>query len=92
MGALGLTREDYDEDDVVPIWPDNWEPVIFFKRDLMGQWRLGPGGAVGLDYNVLPFLLRLRRIPRSQWEDVIDAVQIMEDEALRVFAEQSKQQ
>lgn len=51
------------------------------------QWRVGLNGAVGLDYNVLPFLFRLMRIPRENQLDVLDDIRVMESTVLKLFAE-----
>jgi len=34
------------------IYPDNMRVYTLF-RDMLTQWRTGPGGIIGLDYNVL---------------------------------------
>lgn len=52
------------------------------------QWRVGPGGVIGLDYQVIPMFLRLRRVPRARWEALIDDLRTMEAEALAVLAEE----
>lgn len=49
------------------------------------QWRTGMSGATGLDYTALPVVLRMRRIPRSDWDEMLSMIQIMEDEALKVM-------
>jgi hypothetical protein len=46
------------------------------------QWRVGAGGATGLDYGVLPVVLRLSGVPRAEWPDVFDGLRIMEEAAL----------
>ena len=46
------------------------------------QWRVSPGGPTGLDYGVLPTVLRLHDIPRSEWREMFDELRIMEDAAL----------
>lgn len=46
------------------------------------QWRVGPGGPVGLDYGVFPAVLRLEQIPRADWPEAFDMLRIMEAAAL----------
>lgn len=46
------------------------------------QWRVGMAGVTGLDYSALTIVLRISRIPRSEWRDIFDCVRIMEDAAL----------
>ena len=55
------------------------------------QWAAGMGGAIGLRYEVLGFTLELEQVPRADWPEVTDGVQIMEAETLRLWAEQSRQ-
>lgn len=73
------------------IYPDNWLPVCIFC-DLLTQWRVGPGGAIGLDYLAIPVTLRLRRVPKSSWPEIFSDLQILEDAALGVLAERRKNQ
>lgn len=51
------------------------------------QWTVGMGGPVGLRYEVLPVVLKMRRVPAPQWGEVFEGVRIMESEALKIFAE-----
>lgn len=51
------------------------------------QWRTGFRGATGLDYNVLPWVLRMARVPRDQWPDMFESVRIMESAALAAMNE-----
>lgn len=53
------------------------------------QWRIGMNGATGLDYNVLPTVMRLQAIPRIDWPDTFDCVRVMEAEAMNVMSEQA---
>lgn len=51
------------------------------------QWNTGMNGPVGLRYESIPVALRQEQIPRDQWSDVIDGVQVMEQETLRIWRE-----
>jgi hypothetical protein len=42
-------------------------------------------GPTGLDYCALPIVLRMRRVQRSEWDDLLSMIQVMEDEALKVM-------
>lgn len=65
----------------IELWPDNVDAVDVFIG--MGtQWRMGPGGATGLDYAALPFVMRSVGIPAADRSDVFDGVRVMEIEAL----------
>ena len=45
------------------------------------QWRVGFGGAYGLDYNALPVVMDLQNVTDREW--VFEGLRVMEDEALR---------
>lgn len=42
---------------------------------------------MSLDYATIPFVLRMRRVPRAEWPDVFDALRVMETEALNIMHE-----
>lgn len=69
----------------VEIWPENWEIFRIFSQ-LSTQWRTGMGGATGLDYASVRWLLDLNGV-----EDVkaaLSDIQVMEAAALRQMAEE----
>jgi hypothetical protein len=47
-------------------------------RAMGTQWRVGMGGATGLDYGVLPHVLRLVGVPKREWPRVFDDLRVME--------------
>lgn len=51
------------------------------------QWRVGLGGAVGLDYGVLLALMNLQQIEKSEQLDILAQIQVMETAALGIFNE-----
>lgn len=51
------------------------------------QWRVGVTGPTGLDYGVLPTVLRLMGVQRSQWPWIWDALRVMERAALEAMHE-----
>jgi hypothetical protein len=67
------------------VWPENWAAVRIALR-LATQWRMGFGGQVGLVYD-FPFWLDLERVPRADWPQVVDDVQAIEAEMLRLIRE-----
>lgn len=79
--AAGFTEEDY-EADPVEVWPENL-PVVGVFQAMETQWRVGMEGATGLDYNALPTVLRLTRVPRAKWPDVFEDLRTMERAALK---------
>lgn len=82
MQGLGLTREDFKEEISAEVFPDNWLAVRIFD-DLSTQWRVGMNGPTGLDYGVIPAVLRARGIPRKEWNTIFDAIRVMEPVALQ---------
>lgn len=81
LAAIGLKREDVTNDTEVDVFPENWVPLQIF-RDCARQWRIGMGGATGLDYTALPFLFGLHGVKRRKQMDVFQCLRILEDEAL----------
>nr|WP_240194926.1 DUF1799 domain-containing protein [Desulfobulbus rhabdoformis] len=63
------------------VWPDNALVVQVFVS-MMTQWRVGPGGVVGLDYGVLPIIEERRGVPREERSFVFDGLRVMEASAL----------
>ncbi|MGR2664271.1 DUF1799 domain-containing protein [Chromobacterium haemolyticum] len=84
-----MNEEDFEEQELM-VWPDNWQAVILFTR-LRTQWRVGFGGAVGLDYNVLYRMIGRLKLDDIEAEELEEDVQVMELEALRVMAEAASQ-
>ncbi|MDT9673845.1 hypothetical protein F6R97_04145 [Pseudomonas sp. JV414] len=84
MALFGFSPEDYDE--TVEVWPDNWKS--FLVMDSMGtQWRTGACGATGLDYGVLPNVMRLVGVPAKDRPSVFQDIRVMESEAIAAMAE-----
>ena len=67
--------------DNVDVWPENWAACMLFD-ELGTQWRVGFGGPVGLDYNVLFSRLALLGLDAVQREAMFDDIRLMEREAL----------
>lgn len=84
MAALGLTREDIADQDVVYVLPDNWLPIRVFQS-MSTQWRVGMSGASGLDYSALPIVMKLEDVRKKDRRDVFDCVQVLERAALAVI-------
>lgn len=71
----------------VEVWPAHEGAVRLFVA-MQTQWRMGPGGAVGMDYAALPVVVRLRRLRCGRAD--FERLQVMEAEALEFFAERRK--
>jgi len=78
--AWGLTIEEA-RGPATEVWPDNLVTVNTFTACLT-QWRVGQSGATGLDYSVLPTVLKLTDVPESEWPDVFHGIRLMEDGAM----------
>jgi hypothetical protein len=86
MAYMGLTLDDYAEENLVEVWPDNVQAINAFVA-MATQWRVGPGGPIGLDYSALPHVLRLTKTPRADWPDIFDSLRVLEDAALETMRE-----
>lgn len=75
----------------VEIWPDNVQAVNVFVA-MSTQWRVGMGGATGLDYAALPVVMRLAGVPPADRAEVFDAVRAMEEAALTTMRETRERQ
>lgn len=73
----GLAPEDFaEEDQVVWIWPENFDSFrVFCAMD--DQWRPTNSGVLGLDYAVLPTVLRMLRIPRAAEPEIFSDLRVM---------------
>ena len=80
LAAFGLTAEDVAADPV-DIWPDNLAAYQIFS--FMGtQWRVGMGGATGLDYNVMYRKMDRLSLSPVDYDDLEADLRIMEGAAL----------
>lgn len=71
------------------VWPDNLQAVNVFIS-MATQWRIGPAGATGLDYNALPFVMRACDVKAADRADVLDDVRTLEDAALATIRKNKK--
>ncbi|WP_144630256.1 DUF1799 domain-containing protein [Bordetella genomosp. 13] len=81
LAGFGLTP-----DDVRPAGIEVWEehvPIINVFDALSTQWVMGMSGPTGLNYQALPFLLRLYGIPREDQRQLFEDLQVLEHAALK---------
>ena len=57
---------------------------------LSTQWRVCMAGATGLDYNVLPSVMKLVGVPKSLRSSVFDDVRTLEDSAMETMKKAKK--
>lgn len=69
---------------VVEVWPENWPAVDLFVR-VGTQWRVGMGGASGLDYNVVWRMIDRLRLGAEQEDDLFEDIRHLESESLKAM-------
>ena len=80
MEGTGFSPADYEGEDV-EVWPENYAALNTFSR-VSTQWRVGTGGAIGLDYNALYPLLDRLGLTDAEWLHALDDIRVMESAAL----------
>lgn len=81
---FGFSPEDYDE--TFEVWSDNWKSFLVMDS-MWTQWRTGACGATGLDYGVLPEVMKLVGVPAKDRPRIFQDIRVMESEAIAVMAE-----
>lgn len=81
MEFFSLTPEDYADEWTVEVWPENVEAINLFCK-ISSQWRVGPGGPYGLDYNVLYQKMDRMGLTPERYEELEDEIRTLEDGAL----------
>lgn len=71
---------------VVEVWPENW-PAFQLFQDVSTQWRVGMGGATGLDYLALYPLIDRQTSTTDEWRELFDDVRALEVWALEAMQE-----
>ena len=82
LKALYMTREDVEDTSDFEIWPENWIPFLVFS-EVSTQWRVGAGGATGLDYVAVKCVMDLMKIKKKY--EVLRAIRTMESSALKTM-------
>ncbi len=82
LKALYMTREDVEDTSDFEIWPENWMPFLVFS-EVSTQWRVGAGGATGLDYVAVKWVMGLMKIKKKY--EVLRAIRTMESSALKTM-------
>ncbi|MEI9883828.1 DUF1799 domain-containing protein [Atlantibacter hermannii] len=78
-----MSADDYTEEEQThEVWPDVWAAFLTFQS-ASTQWRTGMGGITGLDYNVLPWLMRLHGVVDEA--TALADIRIMESAALKII-------
>jgi hypothetical protein len=85
LSLFGLSSLDLPDEEV-EVFPDLWESFSVFET-ISSQWRVGMGGPIGLDYNVIPLALKSLGIKQKRIIEILPDVRIMESAALRKMRE-----
>lgn len=87
IDQLVPTEEQREEPQDYELWPDHWEAWLVFLR-VQTQWQLvvGMGGAMwtGLNYQGVDMVLRKVVTDETRHLVVLDQLQVMEQEALKI--------
>lgn len=85
MAAWGFSFGDLLEE-TIELWPDTWPGFTLFEA-MSTQWRTGMGGAIGLDYSVLPMVAKYMDIAEENMPLAFNDIRTMEAEVLKKMAE-----
>lgn len=95
MAAFGLVLQDTaapDTSETCHLWPENLLPWECWHA-VQTQWRMGMGGATGLDYTaVLAYLKDGKGLHGKERREVFGLIQLCERETLKVWAEKREQE
>ena len=83
---MGLTIDDFRENDTFDYFPENETSVLLFYR-VCNQWRCGANGPFALDYNVIFSLMDLMKIEEEKKLSVFDDIAHMEQTAIDIILE-----
>lgn len=84
-GLFGLSLDEIPPE-IIEIWDINW-PAFSVFHSMSTQWRVGMGGATGLDYATLPIVAKLIGYKNKEVQDMFPDIQVMENEALITMGE-----
>lgn len=68
------------------VLPDIWPAFKLFEA-MSTQWRVGMGGAIGLDYTAIPPTGSMLGMKRKEITEAFQDLRVMEAEALLVMSE-----
>lgn len=83
LAAAGLTPADVAPEPV-ELWADNM-PAFQLLCGVSTQWRVGAGGATGLDYNVLYRKMDRMNLDPEDYDWLEHDIQVMESAALEAM-------
>lgn len=83
LAQLGLKAKHYPPPKV-DLWPECELPIAIFSR-VSTQWRVGAGGPIGLDYNVVYRELDDAEIVGDERKELMAAIRVVESAALDII-------
>lgn len=88
MAELGFDPEDFDDNEfTIEVWECNADAFYVFEA-MATQWQAGMAGATGLNYTAMPVVMEMVGIGKKRRPEVFASVRIMEQEALKTWAEE----
>ncbi|HDS1828740.1 DUF1799 domain-containing protein [Stenotrophomonas maltophilia] len=78
---LGLKAKHFPPPQV-ELWPECVLPIEVFSR-VSTQWRVGAGGPIGLDYNVVYQELQREALVPERHAEVMAGIRVIEHAALK---------
>lgn len=78
VAMWGGEPEDYMPE--IEVWECIADSFAFYGR-IDSQWRCGPGGIIGLDYNVIPMMAEIYGVEVNQY--LMQDIAVMEAAALK---------
>jgi hypothetical protein len=95
IDAKVAEAEAHNAGELYEVWPDNVRPLRLFLA-LRRHWRVLAGGMggmawIGLDYVAVESVLRLMGTPRRLWRRLFADLRAMEDAALPILNEKSRE-
>ncbi|MDX9668763.1 DUF1799 domain-containing protein [Pseudomonas sp. P8_250] len=85
MAAWGFSFGDLVEQEV-EVWPDSWAGFMLFEA-MSTQWKVGMGGAIGMDYQSLPVVAKYMEVPDELMPLAFNDIRVMESEVLKKMNE-----
>lgn len=86
LGLAPIWAAAPEEPEEVFLWPENKEVWDLFQS-LSTQWNVGMQGPLGLRYEAVPIVMRMRRVKRSNEQEIFAKVQLMEAAMLAAWSE-----
>ncbi len=84
---MGIELPEPDEPEHYEVEPDAW-PALQVSLTVQTQWRSGPSGLLGSDYNAVRWVMELQRIADPL--AVLDDLQVIEARVVEIVNERAE--